>query len=59
MTAFLFATFSAPNFSMYHLLPDKALGNIVAISFNKKLLAGTQPKPPMTKKPVHSIHSQK
>lgn len=48
ITAFLFPTCSLPNFSTYHLLPAKALGNMVATSLHKKLLAGTHPQPPTT-----------
>lgn len=59
-TAFLTGALS-PNIFKYHLLPCSALGAIVAISFNKKIVAGTKfaGPPPAIMKPVHSIHSAK
>ena len=57
MMAFLPATFSFPNLSMYQFLPWTALGTMVAISLNKNVLPGIKLEPPMSQKPDHSIHS--
>lgn len=47
ITAFLPATFSFPNLSMYQFFPCTARGNIVAISLTRKFLAGIHPAPAM------------